>query len=485
MTTEEPKPAAEEPPKPEEEAQEEGDDGSDNEEEGEAAGGEGEGEGEGEGGAAKKKKRRKKKKKKKKKSGAAGAAGAAGGGGGGGTPSKKAHGRLLGENSFTDYYLKYNQTEPPTIPVSQLFEAKGLEYPEGEIVPHPLESNTYRETSAEKRAHDRMQSDIYSKVRQAAEVHRQVRSYAQSFIKPGIKLTDMCQMLENKNRELIQEDGLRRGIGFPTGCSLNHVAAHYTPNPGDDTVLQYDDVMKIDFGCQIDGRIIDSAWTVSFNPRYDPLLNAVREATETGIKTAGIDVRLCDVGEAIQEVMESYEVEIDGKTYPVQCIRNLNGHSIGPYQIHAGKSVPIVKGGDTTKMEEDEMYAIETFGTTGRGYIVEDLECSHYMKNFHAPHVPLRLPRSKKLLAHINKTFGTLAFCRRWLERPDGGSTAVNGTKGKQEKYMGALKNLCDVGIIQPYPPLVDVKGSYTAQYEHTIMLRPTCKEIVSRGDDY
>lgn len=30
---------------------------------------------------------------------------------------------------------------------------------------------------------------------------------------------------------------------------------------------------------------------------------------------AGIDVRLCDVGEAIQEVMESYEVELDGKTY--------------------------------------------------------------------------------------------------------------------------------------------------------------------------
>lgn len=30
---------------------------------------------------------------------------------------------------------------------------------------------------------------------------------------------------------------------------------------------------------------------------------------------AGIDVRLCDVGESIQEVMESYEVELDGKTY--------------------------------------------------------------------------------------------------------------------------------------------------------------------------
>ena len=30
---------------------------------------------------------------------------------------------------------------------------------------------------------------------------------------------------------------------------------------------------------------------------------------------AGIDVRLCDIGERIQEVMESYEVELDGKTY--------------------------------------------------------------------------------------------------------------------------------------------------------------------------
>ncbi len=27
----------------------------------------------------------------------------------------------------------------------------------------------------------------------------------------------------------------------------------------------------------------------------------------------------------------------------VKSIRNLNGHSIAPYQIHAGKSVPIVK----------------------------------------------------------------------------------------------------------------------------------------------
>lgn len=56
---------------------------------------------------------------------------------------------------------------------------------------------------------------------------------------------------------------------------------------------------------------------------------------------------------------------VDLADLAVKSIRNLNGHSIGPYQIHAGKSVPIVKGGEQTKMEEGEFFAIETFASTG------------------------------------------------------------------------------------------------------------------------
>jgi hypothetical protein len=38
------------------------------------------------------------------------------------------------------------------------------------------------------------------------------------------------------------------------------------------------------------------------------------------VQEAGIDVRLCDIGAAIQEVMESYEVEINGKVFQgIQC----------------------------------------------------------------------------------------------------------------------------------------------------------------------
>jgi methionyl aminopeptidase len=73
----------------------------------------------------------------------------------------------------------------------------------------------------------------------------------------------------------------------------------------------------------------------------------------------------------------------------------------------------------------------------------------------------------------IDKNFGTLAWCRRYLERA--------GCK----QYLMALKNLCDVGLIEPCPPLCDVKGCYTAQFEHTLLLRPTVKEVLSRGDDF
>lgn len=367
------------------------------------------------------------------------------------------------------------QTSPPTIPIKELFPSG--QFPEGQIMEHPIGENDAkakdRFSSEEARAIDRLQLDMYNEIRQAAEAHRQTRQYIQSWMKPGMKMIDICEELEKTSRLTIAEQGLEAGLAFPTGCSRNHVAAHYTPNQGDNTVLEYDDVVKMDFGVHIKGRIIDCAWTHAFNDKYTPLLRGVQEATEMGIKTAGIDARLCDVGAAIQEVMESHEIELEGKTYQVKSIRNLNGHSISPYQIHSGKTVPIIKGGETTLMEENEFYAIETFGSTGKGHVHEDLECSHYMKNFDVGHVPLRLQKSKQLLNTINKNFGTLAFCRRWLDRLG------------ESRYLMALKDLGEKGIVDPYPPLVDIKGCYTAQYEHTILLRPTCKEIISRGTDY
>jgi len=362
------------------------------------------------------------------------------------------------------------QTDPPSIAIVDLFPNR--DFPLGEISDYK-DDNLWRTSSQEMKMRDYAFEEALKDARQAAEAHRTVRQYVQSWIKPGMTMVDICTRLEECSRTMVKENGLESGLAFPTGCSLNHCAAHYTPNPGDKTVLTYDDVCKIDFGTHINGRIIDCAWTVHFNPVYDPLVNAAKAATNCGIKHAGIDARLNEIGEAIQEVMESYEVELGGSTYQVKCIRNLNGHSIEPYKIHAGKTVPIIKGGEAIKMEEGEFYAIETFGSTGKGLVHDDVDCSHYMKNFDIGHVPIRINRAKGLLNTINKKFGTLAFCKRWLERAG------------ETKYLLALKHLCDLGIVNDYPPLVDIKGCYTAQMEHTLVLRPTCKEVLSRGDDY
>uniref|UniRef100_A0A3P9ASX6 Methionyl aminopeptidase 2b n=1 Tax=Maylandia zebra TaxID=106582 RepID=A0A3P9ASX6_9CICH len=207
------------------------------------------------------------------------------------------------------------QTDPPSVSICELYPS-GV-FPIGQECEYPVvqDGAVSRMTNEEKRVLDKANEEMWNDFRQAAEAHRQVRKHVRSFLKPGMTMIEICERLEDCSRKLIKENGLNAGLAFPTGCSLNHCAAHYTPNAGDTTVLQYDDVCKIDFGTHINGRIIDCAFTVTFNPKYDKLLEAVKDATNTGIKNAGIDVRLCDVGEAIQEVMESYEVELDGKTY--------------------------------------------------------------------------------------------------------------------------------------------------------------------------
>eukprot|EP00359_Climacostomum_virens_P009996 CAMPEP_0204908706 /NCGR_PEP_ID=MMETSP1397-20131031/7603_1 /ASSEMBLY_ACC=CAM_ASM_000891 /TAXON_ID=49980 /ORGANISM="Climacostomum Climacostomum virens, Strain Stock W-24" /LENGTH=368 /DNA_ID=CAMNT_0052078327 /DNA_START=1435 /DNA_END=2538 /DNA_ORIENTATION=+ len=303
----------------------------------------------------------------------------------------------------------YKQTSPPTVPISKQFEEG--KHPAGEIQNY-VNENSWRTTSEEKRELERMLTVDLDSVRKAAECHRQVRRWAESVLKPGLELHEFVESLEDKTRALLEGDGLDAGVGFPTGVSLNHCAAHFSPNPGDRVVIGYDDVLKVDFGTHINGRIMDCAFTVAFNEKYDNLVRAPKEATNEGLKVAGIDVRLTDVGAAIQEVMESYEVELNGKVYPIKSIRNLNGHSIEPYHIHGGKSVPIVANGDNTKMEEGEFYAIETFGSTGRGVVHDEGECSHYMidyEKFQKP-IPIRDSKAKALLKHIEKKYATLPW---------------------------------------------------------------------------
>ncbi|KAF3905286.1 hypothetical protein ABW21_db0207361 [Orbilia brochopaga] len=372
------------------------------------------------------------------------------------------------------------QSSPPRVPLTDLFPAG--DYPEGEVQSYAQTRASAATAEARYEARRHLHDDPFlQNYRKAAEVHRKTRKWVRDTVKPGQTLLSIAEGIEDSVRALLGHaglepgDSLKAGMGFPTGLCLNHQVAHYTPNPGQkDVVLKYEDVMKVDFGVHINGWIVDSAFTMAFDPTYDDLLAAVKDATNTGIKTAGIDVRISDVSAAIQEAMESWEVEIRGKTYPVKPVRNLSAHNIEQYHIHGGKSIPFVKNSDQTKMEEGEVFAIETFGSTGRGYTRDDVGIYGYGLEHTRPlTTSLPLASAKRLHKTIRENFGTIVFCRRYLERIG------------VERYLAGMNCLVSQGIVEPYGQLADIEGSYSAQFEHTLLLHEMHKEVFSRGDDY
>ena len=124
--------------------------------------------------------------------------------------------------------------------------------------------------------------------------------------KVNVTVIDICEKIENCIKELIgfdEKEPLKRGIGFPCGFSINECAAHWTPTRSTESrIIHKDDVCKIDFGVHVNGYIIDSAWTVAFNEKYDNLLNASKDATNTGLRLAGCDARINEISASIEEV---------------------------------------------------------------------------------------------------------------------------------------------------------------------------------------
>lgn len=318
-----------------------------------------------------------------------------------------------------------------------------------------------------------LDSSILSDARRAAEAHRRIRYKVQNMLKPGIPIIDIVNTIEESTRILLKGEK-NNGIGFPAGMSINDCAAHFTVNNGDKICLEENDILKIDFGTHSNGRIMDSAFTVAFNPEFENLLLASKEATNAGIKSMGVDVRLCDVGRDINEVMRSYEVTISGKTYPVKPVVDLHGHSIGQYVIHAGQSIPCYDNKDTTKVKEDTFYAVETFATTGNGRIYDKSPCTHYMLN-KKKESKLHNLSCKSIYDFVRKEFDTLPFSPKHIDY-------YNIIEGPSQMFVKLISNM---KLFDPYPPLNDIKGSYVAQFEHTIYLTENCKEILTKGDDY
>ena len=84
------------------------------------------------------------------------------------------------------------------------------------------------------------QDDVWVKWRQAGVVAKAALDLARPMIKPGTKVIDIIDTVENYIRENSS------GTSFPCNVALNNIAAHYTSPLGDETEIQDGDLVTVD-----------------------------------------------------------------------------------------------------------------------------------------------------------------------------------------------------------------------------------------------
>jgi len=270
-----------------------------------------------------------------------------------------------------------------------------------------------------------------------------VREYVKRMQLHGRKVLDVCVEVERK----IEEFGGRPA--FPCNVGINDVAAHYTSPWNDISVVPDGSIVKVDFGVELDGFATDTAIALSLNPAYDSMIVAAEAALQEAVSAVAPARKISEIGNVVERSIERYGFK---------PIRNLTGHKINRYNLHAGKSVPNVSGIESGRFEVGEVYAVEPFVTlrSAEG-AVRDGDSS-YIYRF----VKTKGARSKaavQLAEYVKDTYKTLPFAPRWIRNSwRGGDFSV---------FDELIAQRCVVG----YPVLVEASGQPIAQAEHTILV--------------
>jgi methionyl aminopeptidase len=237
---------------------------------------------------------------------------------------------------------------------------------------------------------------------------------------------------------------------FPCNVSINEVAAHYTSPLNDKRTIPENSLVKIDIGVHIDGYIVDTAVTVSFNPEYDVLVYSSQKALKKAVEILRPGMFISQFGSAIQKTIARHGLK---------PISNLTGHKIERYSLHSGKSLPNTFHVSTKRVDLGEVYGVEPFVTfanaDGRVESGSEAHIFRFLKQ-----KALKNTDAKKLLNHIKEDFQALPFSERWLQQYI-----------PSERYETAFSELCSSKSLMSYPVFVETSGKPVAQAEHTVLI--------------
>ncbi|NWF96671.1 MAG: type II methionyl aminopeptidase [Candidatus Thorarchaeota archaeon] len=294
--------------------------------------------------------------------------------------------------------------------------------------------------------------DPWTKWREAGKVAREALDLARPMVKPGTKLIDIVEAVEGYIRQHAT------GTAFPCNISLNNVAAHYTCPVNDASVIEEGDLVTIDVGAHVDGCISDSAFTVALNPEHQSLVKASEDATRVAIELLRPGAKLNTIGALIEDTI---------KSAGFQPIRQLSGHQLKAYELHSDKQIPCVSGKSEVTVEVGEVYAVETFASTGSGNVT-DLP-NPLIYQLLPIRVPVRFKGTKQFLGIVRKEYREFPFAERWL------AERMNHTALKM-----AIRELRSNGALYAHHVLAEEKGTFVSQNEHTVIITEDGHEITT-----
>jgi methionyl aminopeptidase len=286
-----------------------------------------------------------------------------------------------------------------------------------------------------------MDEDILMKYKQAGKIAAEALEYGKNVVKEGMHLVDLADKIE---RRIIELGGK---IAFPVNLSINEMAAHYHPPITDKTVVRAEDYLKIDVGVHVDGYIGDTAATVRLEGK-DDLIICSEKMLQNALAAVRPGLTIGDLGEIIENT---------AKEFNFNAIRNLTGHSLDRFNVHAGMIIPNVKNDSKYQLREDEVLAIEPFCTAGHGYVKDSGSALIFRWIMDRPS---RSVETRKILEMARDKYETLPFAKRWIQN-----------QFSPLKVELALKELMVTNAIYGYEPLKEVSDKPIAQSEHSLIV--------------
>lgn len=278
-----------------------------------------------------------------------------------------------------------------------------------------------------------MNNIIYECYIEAGKIAAKVRSVAMPRIKEDVPLIEIAEFVEERIKELGAKPA------FPCNISINEIASHYTPQDNL-SVFRKGDVVKLDLGAHIEGYIADTAATIEVGTNdHHLLIQACDEAQKNAIGYIKNGVETSHIGKIIEDTI---------KERGFSPIKDLTGHNLERYDLHAGISIPNYKSFFSHTIKKDMVLAIEPFATYGRGNIKHGK--------------PLIFAINDKCTGitaeYIRKRFESLPFTPRWIPQLN-----IKELKGARE-----------------YFELVESDGKIVAQSEHTVIVNEDGCEIIT-----